>query len=230
MSSTKLTISTLSGKLLHVSAISTNPLINDYCNKMAALDGTTCSICYARRYLSTFRQNAVPAYTRNTKILSTGELTEDNFKKNSFFVGQHVRFLAYGELVNATMFRNFCKIAEMHPYITATMWTKRLDIVEPLIQEVPENMRLIYSTLMIDPPEDVATTIPEGFTGVFNVYTNEYAVKHGTDINCSGSCATCLKCYTQNNIVVRELIKSKWGNENRRYADVKTLQDVMPLE
>jgi hypothetical protein len=227
MSSDKILVSKLSGKLSHFAAISTNPLNNEFCNKLAAVDGTTCQICYARRYLSTFRKHAVPAYTRNTTILTSREITENDFEPNAFFTGQHVRFLAYGELVNPTMFKNFCKIAEMYPYITATMWTKRLDIVQPLLHIVPENLRLIYSNIMVNPPRNDATTIPKGFDGVFNVYTNEHAIEHTIDINCSGSCATCLKCYTKNGIIINELIKEKFGNENRRYADVKVVQNTV---
>jgi hypothetical protein len=77
---------------------------------------------------------------------------------------------------------------------------------------------------MIDPDDAIATTIPKGFSGIFNVYSSRYAIDHAIDINCSGSCATCLKCYTQNRFIINELVKEKWGNENRRYTDVKTTQ------
>ena len=228
MASNKILVSKLSGKLNHVSAISTTPF-NDFCDRHAAIDGATCNVCYARRYLSTFRKHAVPAYTRNTNILSTREVTEDDFEPNSFIIGQHVRLLAYGELINDTMFKNFCKIAEMFPYITATMWTKRIDIINPLLHLAPKNLRLIYSTLMIDPDDAIATTIPKGFSGIFNVYSKRYAIDHAIDINCSGSCATCLKCYTQNGFVINELVKEKWGNESRRYTDVKSVQNGVCL-
>ena len=211
----------LSGKMNRISAISLNPLNNEFCNQWSKVNNTSCSICYARRYASTFRQNVVPPYTQNGIILSTREVTEQDFKKNAFKVGQYVRFLAYGELINDLTFKNFCKIARMYPDIHATMWTKRLDIVEPLLHLVPENMRLIYSTMPINPPDDVAQQIPDGFSGVFNVYTIDYAMEHDTDINCSGSCATCLRCYRENNVVVNELIKEQWGNEDERYTRIK---------
>ncbi|MFA5617705.1 MAG: hypothetical protein WDK95_12750, partial [Syntrophorhabdaceae bacterium] len=57
--------------------------------------------------------------------------------------------------------------------------------------------------------------------GIFNVYTVDYILEHAREINCSGSCATCLRCYTQDNIVVNELVKEHWGNEDARYAQIK---------
>jgi len=211
----------MSGKMARISAISFNPLSNEFCNEWSKVDRTTCSICYARRYASTFRQNTVPPYTQNARIMSTREVTERDFKKNAFKAGQFVRFLAYGELINDLTFKNFCKIAELYPDIKATMWTKRLDIVEPLIDLVPDNMRLMYSTMPVNPSDEIATRIPTGFNGIFNVYTVDYILEHAREINCSGSCATCLRCYTQDNIVVNELVKEHWGNEDARYAQIK---------
>jgi hypothetical protein len=211
----------LSGKMARISAISLNPLTNDFCNTVANVNHTTCSVCYARRYASTFRKNVIPPYTQNSKILSTREVTRDDFKKNAFKAGQYVRFLAYGELINEMTFKNFCTIARLFPDIKATMWTKRLDIVTPLLDLVPENLRLIYSTVPINPTADLAARIPDGFNGVFNVYTVDYIQNHDISINCIGSCATCLNCYTQDNLVVNELLKERWGNEDKRYQTIK---------
>jgi len=209
-----LNISEMSGKLKYFRAISQNPLTNDYCNNECGLRG----VCYSKRLLTTARKNAVPSFERNNRLLSTSLITRDNIKAN-FKVGEHVRLLAHGELINDLNFLNYCKIATFYPYSIFTLWTKQKDIVQDNKDFVPGNLRLIYSSPQINPSKKDSNNIPQGFTGLFNVYTKDYVDKNNIIINCKKNCVGCLRCYTLENFITNELI-SLSNNDTKRYEEL----------
>lgn len=198
-----ISISQLSGKLEHFHGISTNPLTNDFCNKMALKNNTICNRCYSRRMLRTFRMNAVPAFDRNGKKLSESEVQPGEMPR--FAPGEWVRLLPHGELINDTMMENFVKIAKHNHWNRFVLWTKRKDIVKNF--EIPANMFIIYSNPNLNRYSD---NIPEKFHGIFNVFTEEYALHNNIDINCMQKCIECMKCYSgTSGLVINEMLKKQ---------------------
>lgn len=205
-------VSKMSGKMRNFRAISTSPLSNPFCMEKCGFG----KVCYSKIMLETARKNTRPAFERNSKILSTKLIERENINK-TFYAGEHIRFSAHGELINDTHFINLCRIAGFYPHATFTLWTKRLDIVNRNMEHVPENMRMIYSNNCVNPNQLAAQRIPEGFVGVFNVYTKEFAKENNININCQRSCAECMRCYTEIGFITNELMKAPQGNDSVRY-------------
>lgn len=183
-------ISKGSGKMEGICSVNTSPLKNPFCNKMNANSKTICSKCYSRRMLVTARKNCNPAFEKNTEELSKRLLKDDEVPK---IKQKTCRFHSHGELVNATHWKNFKRIAEKNPNTFFTLWTKRLN----LIKDKPDNMQVIYSNPIENSP---VTEIPEGCVGVYNVVSKEYAKAKGLHYNCgekSDKCKICGICYTK---------------------------------
>lgn len=181
----KLKISEMTGKLVNIPALNTNPLSNPFCIKMQACEGSICSKCYSCSMLKTFRSGCIPAWEGNGKTLSEGPLSSGDIPTTNvvFF-----RFSAHGELLNDIHFLNLCTISKASPRTRFVLWTKRKDIVRRNRAEVPSNMALIYSNPMID---KVIKKAPKGFHKVFNVVS-----EHSSKVNCGGrKCFDCAKCY-----------------------------------
>lgn len=199
----KIKVSQMSGKMKNVPAINTNPLSNSFCKKMnnSQNNNIICKNCYSYNMLKTYRKNCVPSFERNTNILKNKIFEEQIplFKKNNI-----VRIHAHGELINTTHLKNIFKITNKNPNQTFSLYTKRTDIVNHLLdnQVKPNNMIIIYSNPIIDKP---ITKIPQNFDKVFNICKN----KHLDKINCGAkSCNTCRNCYKFNgNNIIYEKIK-----------------------
>ena len=175
-----ITVSKMTGKLEHLSAINTNPLTNKFCQKMAKCDKNICHKCYSMRMLKTSRQNCAPGWEANGEELSSGPLTQVPVIVNTM-----CRFHAHGELINKQHYENLCVIAEKNPRTTFSLFTKRKDLVDPA--RAPHNMVLVYSNPKLDSIQQVP---PEGFDTVFNVVTEG---PH----NCQMSCYNCGMCYVK---------------------------------
>lgn len=184
------TLSKMSGKLDGIVGISTNPLINSFCEKMQSVDGAICQHCYSCRLLTTARKSAIPVWTANTVVLTDSALFDSQIPKIPD--GSHVRFNPHGELTSDMMLLNFYRIARRNPTSKFVLFTKRLNIVRRNAAEKPENVSLVASTYFVDDPLD---KVPEGFDVAFNVVTPDFADAHGVKINCAMKCSTCLKCW-----------------------------------
>lgn len=195
-----LVISKMTGKMAGFYALNTSPMTNGFCEKMASKSGTVCSNCYSRRMCTTIRRNAERTWANNGAILSESIIprhelpTVDWFAKNEAF-----RFSAHGELINDTHLVNLIHIAENNPKTICSLWTKRAALVQKHLDEIPDNMILIYSTPRIDP---VKPTRPDGFDKVFSVYSHSGAERMNVDVNCSGKCSTCMLCYRRDNSII----------------------------
>jgi len=199
----KLKISEMSGKMKGIPAINTNPLSNSFCKKMSSskAQGIICKDCYSCAMLKAYRKNCVPAFERNTQMLKV-QMAEEKlpvFKKNDI-----VRLHAHGELINQAHMKNFMRTAEKNPKITFSLYTKRSDIVNKVLDksEKPNNMIIVYSNPLVDKP---ITTVPKNFNKVFNVCRDEHMDK----INCGArDCNTCRKCYKMNEAkIIYEKVK-----------------------
>jgi hypothetical protein len=195
-----LVISKMTGKMEGFYALNTSPLNNEFCEKMASNPGTVCANCYSRRMCVSIRRNANLVWMTNGAILSESVIPDsdlpnvDWFSRNGAF-----RFSAHGELINDTHLVNLINIAKKSPKTVCTLWTKRAALVQKHLDDIPDNMILVYSTPKMDP---VATYLPEGFDKVFSVYTTGGVERMNVDINCSGKCKTCMLCYRRDNSIV----------------------------
>lgn len=191
---TQIKISRMSGKLKGISGINSNPLTNPYCQASSKKCDLVCSKCYSRKMLQTFRSNAVPAFERNNKLLSSQGLTDDQIPRIKYDV---VRFNAHGELINTQHLLNLFRIAKKYPKKQFTLWTKRSKLVQKQLDKKPDNVILIYS----NPVLNNIVQAPKGFDKVFNVVEKD----RGFDsmVNCGArSCAECMLCYTHNDVSI----------------------------
>jgi hypothetical protein len=215
MISGALKISKMSGKLEGIKAINTNTLTNAFCTAMHKKEKTICADCYSINMLQTFRKSCAPAWQLNSDILSAGLINDELLPR--FNSDDTVRFHGHGELLenadgsnvfgynNNYHFQNFINIAAINPDTFFTLWTKRRDIVNAVLDSgvvLPGNLSLIYS----NPAKNHLSRLPRYFDKTFNVITADQ--KENFSVNCSGRCADCMACYSRNNIeTIVEVIK-----------------------
>ena len=193
--------SKMSGKLSEIDAYNTNPLDNSFCKKMHASKNKNiiCTKCYSVRMLETYRKNCVPRFKANGEALKK-KLTIKEIQKPKT---ELVRFSAHGEIINKTHLINFFNICEAYPKKKMSLYTKRLDILNKVIEgrKKPKNLIVVYSNPLIDQP---ITKVPKNCDKVFNVLKDKYLNK----VNCGAkSCNTCRMCYTKGTKIIYEKIK-----------------------
>jgi|SRR5271157_55697 len=178
-------------KMGGMTSINTSTVHNPFCQMMRQTKRNVCASCYAHTQES-FRKKVVsPLYFSNSMLLS-GVLLKDS--EMPTIKSSHCRFNSFGEIFNLTHFQNLLNIAMANPQVTFALWTKRLDIVKPVL--LP-NLIYVYSS----PQKNVVSNLPKGFDKVFTVFSKPFIRENNVDINCELHCATCLKCYTHNGIV-----------------------------
>ena len=201
-------VSTMTGKLKGLSGINFSPLDNEFCMSMAGKEGTVCGHCYSRKMLKTFRKNAEPAFAKNSRELSILRNEED---LPSFIQGSFVRFLAHGELHNATQAQNFIRIAKKSPRSSFALWTKRPFLVQEAADAeggIPHNLVLIQSISLLDSEQVFQHPL---FDGVFRVFNPDKSPEPRGDMwECNGkNCASCLHCYSKIRVQQRPHIIEK---------------------
>lgn len=188
-----------SGKLAGINSINTSTLENEFCSKMRKTD-SVCAKCYAARYES-FRTSLEARLVQNSAILSEKVLSRDVLP---YINAIAFRFSAFGELINENHLVNLLAIAEKNPHCIFTLWSKRKDLINKVLRETkkPENLILIYSS----PKISQIAKKPMFFDKVFTVFGK--SEKGSVAINCHGSCASCMLCYSKNEIVhINEVVK-----------------------
>lgn len=189
-------ISKMTGKLDGFTAISTNTITNDYCNKQhikGKQDGQNiCGDCYSHAMLNTYRKNMQGALQRNSDLLSSAPLHPQQIPHIN--ASAH-RFSAHGELINMQHLENLMTITKANPWCTFALWTKRVDLVFRWLRsnDKPDNLILIYSN---PKKSHIMSKPPKGFDKTFNnVLESEYVEQQ----NCTGQkCKDCRLCYTFN--------------------------------
>ena len=185
------------GKLNGIPSINTSVLNNGFCSKMRESD-SVCSKCYASRMEQRY-SNLHKAIEKNDTVLS------DSIIPNQYlptFNNLAIRFHSLGELINTTHLHNFLNIAEKNPSVIFTLWSKRKDIINKVLSKrvKPSNLILIYSSSIIDK----IARLPKHFNKVFTAHLKGSEA----NINCHGTCITCMKCYSHNDIVfINEIVK-----------------------
>jgi len=201
----ELKMSVMTGKMQGIPALNTSPLDNPFCKIMSKNKNVVCGSCYSNRSLRRFGYNVREKFRRNGVLMSTSLLSGVDIPDVN---ANYIRIHAHGEILNKIHFLNILLFSLRNENSTVALWTKRKDIVSPLLHLIPKNLILVYSEPLLNPTTE---TIPKGFDKIFSVYTKEF-VKKNTDveINCgSRKCMECLRCYKKDNGVnyIRELRK-----------------------
>lgn len=192
-------------------SINTSQNLNPFCQKCSRNERTICRFCYARfveSQYSRLKKHLIKNYYLLETPLSDLEISEIKnliqLENRSF-----IRFNSLGELSGINNLINYYQICEKLPRYNFGLWTKRSNLINNYTDKKPDNLSLIYSNMFIDQPID---KIPKKFNGVFNVVSYQYAIDNDVDLNCSGKCITCLKCYTGDRVIVTELLKRDQTN------------------
>lgn len=185
----ELKVSTMTGKMEGIPAISTDPRSNKNCQDNRKIAGSICHRCYAH-VATSYRVNLGACLSRNSAILSESTLKDQQIPRT---VSRVFRFESHGDLINGRHLRNLVAICEANPGTTFTLWTKNYRIPETMFKTVakPANLILVYSSLMIGKPLKIAK-----FKYADKIFT-VYAKDTTETMNCIQSCAKCLKCYTK---------------------------------
>ena len=190
-------ISKMTGKLVHMPAINTNTLTNEFCIRQHQTD-TICFECYSFDMLQGHRKNCAPAFERNSVALS--ELID--YDDLPFLNYAYVRINGHGELINENHLDNIIAIAVKNPQCTFALWTKRVSLIRNRLDLIPDNLILVFS----NPKVDRVIGVPRGFHKVFNNVSKGSTRPQ----NCTGrKCIECLACYRKDsgtNVIV-EMVK-----------------------
>lgn len=182
-------ISTMTGKMEGIPALSTSNRTNPSCQRNRKVDGSVCHRCYA--FTATGYRPALEAVLlNNSAILSESTLRDQQIPRT---LSRVFRFESHGDLINGRHLRNLVAICVANPGTTFTLWTKHYRIPETVFQTVakPANLILVYSSLMMGKPLKIAKF--KYADKIFTVYRKDAPEV----MNCSQACAKCLKCYTK---------------------------------
>lgn len=213
----KVELSKMHGKMQGVGGLNTATNLNRSCSAAyraktgCGKDPTICQSCYSMKGLiegstgNPAKATSIQMLNRNTRLLTRGPLANIPKITTKFF-----RFSAEGDLHNEQHLLNFFAIAKANPNTHFTLWTKRHNIVGPVLSKYgkPRNLYIIQSSLRVNTPE----ARRPGYAKVFTVYTPAFLKEHPEiKVNCGAkSCMGCQICYTNNNItVVNERLKGK---------------------
>ena len=192
------------GKMDRIRSISTNTLTNDFCKKMhksvSRIYEIICNHCYSYESLEVARfPNQVKALQRNSDILSTRELTEQEIYQNYMFNDVIFRLQSHGDLINELHLKNLMAIVKANKWTTFALWTKRRNIIEDYFDkyEKPDNLILVYSNPLINRVQDASIKRPIYFDKIFNNVSKDYLKEKQ---NCTGQkCFDCRRCYIKSN-------------------------------
>lgn len=194
------------GKMRNIRSISTSCLECESCNVRAKNPDLVCHKCYARRDLN--RKKTLREKMRyNNKFYNNYSIPVDCIP----FINDRVfRFESFGEIQTKTQIQNYYKIARKNSQVHFVLWTKNSMLIDSWKVRKPRNLTIIASSPAIN--TEYPETIYHRYNfvkKVFSVYTEEYAAEHGININCSGKCIDCMRCYDPNNneIYINEILK-----------------------
>lgn len=200
----------LTGKMSGMPAVTSSMLCNENCQALMNIKGSVCEKCYTRKYL-TARPNSEKCYRENTDLLSSSIIPT---KQLPFINAALCRLESFGDITNATHLHNYINLIRKNNHCTFSLFTKNYAMVLSYFKEhkQPRNLSIVFSSLMLNTPFDIAPIQQLGLTNVkiFTVYTRKYADKNGITITCGKNrCIDCQKCYKKNKapIYISELLK-----------------------
>lgn len=197
------------GKMEGMTSINTSTLENPFCESMSKIEGSVCSECYARRQL-TYQHTTANKYTESTMDLTSRLLSFEEIP-TVFNENGCIRLESFGELHNEIQVMNYFAICRRNPDMNFALWTKRPEIIDKVLKSgisKPENLNIIWSTLMINGTPEIGKY--DFVDGYFTVYSAEYAEEHNIQINCGlRKCVECLECYDAHDgiFIINELLK-----------------------
>lgn len=179
----------------------------DFCQRMisAAADNTLviCGSCYAAA--DAWKEAAWRRHKLNARILSTVLFTREELATLQI-PGNLCRFNEDGDTVNATMARNYLRIAFTHEYVSFGYWYKNAPAVAEGLEaegirtreQLPANVRFIHSSLLIGFPAAALWFDDAIFTVYPDRETTLQAIAAGAH-ECNGRrCRACgYTCYLQ---------------------------------
>lgn len=203
----------MSGKMYGIPSVSTSVLENPICQKRREDPNSICSRCFAANTAA--RYSSLAANLKSNLELLTGEiLPADVLPRFIPELANIVRFESFGDLANVNQATNYLNIARVNPGVHFALWTKNIGFLAKAVETVgkPENIRVIYSSPIINQPIDVETTKRAYgcIDAVFTVYDKKHVAENNTEINCGAkSCITCRNCYDRPDFYsdIREQLK-----------------------
>lgn len=203
----------MSGKMYGIPSISTSVLDNPICQKRRNQENSICKKCFAASTAARYKSLS-KNLSSNLELL-TGEILPENMLP--VFIPELasiVRFESFGDLANVNQAINYLNIAKANPCVKFALWTKNIGFLAKAVETVgkPENIRVIYSSPIINQAIDVEKTkraFPS-IDAVFTVYDKKYIQENETEINCGAkSCITCRNCYDRPDFYsdIREALK-----------------------
>lgn len=198
----------LRGKMTGMTVVTSACTNNPHCEKLAKIEGSICSHCYARRSLS-YMKGPREAYVKNGILLSSGIIPKEELP---YINAEFCRLESHGDLINETHLENYVNLCKKNRHCKFSLWTKQIGIIESYFatHKAPKNLTIIFSSLMVNKQMDIQKYKDMGLKcKVFTVYDKPYLKEHkDVVINCGArSCITCQKCYTSKEEVINEIQK-----------------------
>lgn len=183
-------------------SISTSCLCNSHCMRRQSIEGSICSRCYAKRFLK-MRKTLREKLERNYIFYNSVDLQHDEIPLINALL---FRFESFGEVASVQCAVNYIRIAKKNPHCLFTVWSKEAYIWHRAIsaEGKPDNLRILLSTIAInDNPATYEDNLPQWADGLFTTYNSEPVLSEkNVNIMCTGNCAACMECYTNNNFIV----------------------------
>lgn len=202
----------MSGKMSGIPSISTACRCNPLCIARAKCDNMICNKCFAMK--TTGRYKALAEHLKdNYELLTSRYLADDELPRFSYAVGM-VRIESFGDIANEIQAVNYINIIRKNANVRFGWWTKNPAFIARALKalgiEKPENVRIIYSSPVINDPvkyETVAKAFPF-VDSVFTVYGKKTIEEKHICINCGArSCGACGRCYFGNETEIKEQLK-----------------------
>lgn len=201
----------MSGKMSGIGCVSTSVVENPICQERRKVKGSICEKCFAAALAARYNNSPFTANLHDNTITLTRPLVDSEipvFNKSVVMF----RFESFGDTNNATQAANYLRIAAANPHVNFAVWTKNPKHYELAIANgavKPSNLNIIYSSPMLNKPEnDIINRFPF-IDKVFTVYDKKTIAAENIDINCGArSCASCGLCYFNKTVkVVSEKLK-----------------------
>lgn len=194
-------VTTLDGKLAGFYSISTSVLLNKRCAARALVAGSICSHCYAAISVENY-DGLKQALDINYFILNNFLISDAAWETMLFpTTNGYGRIESHGDVDSTTCAQNYIRLIRTHKYITFGAWTKNIDYWTNAfnIENKPENMTFIVSSIMIGETITVPETTEKYVDHVFTVYNDVQIKRENININCGArDCNKCRRCYKNN--------------------------------
>lgn len=198
-------------KMKGIHSLSTWKGDNKYCRAYSKNKKNICYYCYVEGLAKFYGRQFVEKYKRNSEILKK-QLLKVHLDL-SRCKQKYYRFESFGDLSSMKQVMNYFQICYDNPTKRFALWTKNPWIIEWVIKEKgwgkPKNLNIIYSSRQLNKCDLRIFEKYDFIDKIFTVYDKNYIKKHHIEINCGArDCATCLKCYEENDIrIINEELK-----------------------